>query len=161
MEKSFWKHLAGKQATKERVQSPAPGDRAWSRRDGSTSDLSLALLSLRKGHLPEGGLGQLRADLESWWGLRQTGKGEGAGSGGCSTGTVTKPCRVSECKCVCVLAAEGGTLRMESPVNSGSLPLVEGDEDMTDSPLGRLWDPNEPFLDINVSGFACCSSRQT
>ena len=86
VEKSFWKHLAGKQATKERVQSPAPGDRAWSRRDGSTPDLSLALLSLRKGHLPEGGLGQLRADLESWWGLRQTGKGGGgAGSGGDTT----------------------------------------------------------------------------
>ena len=50
---------------------------------------------------------------------------------------------------------------MESPVNSGSLLFVEGDEDMTDSPLGRLWDPNEPFLDIHVSGFACCSSRKT
>ena len=115
MEKSFWKHLAGKQATKERVQSPAPGDRAWSRRDGSTPDLSLALLSLRKGHLPEGGLGQLRADLESWWGLRQTGKGGGgAGSGGCSTGTVTKPCRVSECKCVC---AGGGGWHAENGIS--------------------------------------------
>lgn len=63
---------------------------------------------------------------------------------------------------MCVrLGVVGGALGMESPVNSGSLLFVEGDEDMTDSPLGRLWDPNEPFLDIHVSGFACCSSRKT
>lgn len=50
---------------------------------------------------------------------------------------------------------------MPSPVKNRSLPLMESDEDMTDFPLGRLWDQNEPFLDINVRGFACSSSRKT
>ena len=55
------------------MQSLAPGDRI--RREGGTPDFSLALLSSSRGHLSAGGLGQLRVDPESWWGLRQTGKG--------------------------------------------------------------------------------------
>ena len=48
---------------------------------------------------------------------------------------------------------------MLSPVKNRSLPLMEGDDDMTDIPPGRLWDQKEPFLDINVSGFACSSKK--
>ena len=37
------------------------------------------------------------------------------------------------------------------------LLLVEGDEDMTDFPLGSLWDQNKPFLDINGKTSLLCA----